>query len=107
MTSRSSIHMTVMRRVHRVHALRVLSSAPIVSALVFALALWGIGREVWVARVFENMPSLAHADAVGRFILAAFMNTESVVQVLSVLALIAFVWLARNSVRVLPTPRFA
>ncbi|HEX5774852.1 MAG TPA: hypothetical protein VFY28_02735 [Candidatus Paceibacterota bacterium] len=107
MTSRSSIHTTVMRRVRRVHALRALSSAPIVSAFVFALALWGIGREVWVARVFENMPSLVHADAVGRFMLAAFMNTEGIVQVLSVLAAIAFVWLARNSLRAFSIPRFA
>lgn len=107
MTTNSTIRRNVMRRVHTVHALRTVSSAPIVAGIVFAAALWGIGREVWVARVFENMPSLAHADAVARFFFAAFTNTEALVQVLVVLALIAFVWMARAAARTFAAPRLA
>jgi hypothetical protein len=107
MTTDSTIRRNVMRRVRTAHALRAVFSTPIVSGIVFAAALWGIGREVWVARVFENMPSLAHADAVARFLLAAFMNTEAVVQVLLVLAAIALVWLMRDGARTIAAPRFA
>lgn len=60
------------------------------------LAVWEIGREVWVAKVFENMPSFANVLAVLNFMGSAFVNTEVVVQMFSILALGALVWLARG-----------
>ena len=75
-----------MRRVRTVYVVR--SLAPVVSGFgVFALALWGIGREVWVAKVFENMPAVQDISAVIDFSVRAFVGTEPQVQVL-VLAVI-------------------
>lgn len=95
MTPNSLISRTVMRRVRIMHAVRTF--APVLSAsALFMLAVWEIGREVWVAKVFENMPSYADLPAIVSFFGSAFVNTEVVVQVLSILAFGALVWLARS-----------
>lgn len=99
MNHSSTISDTVMRRVYRVHALRR-GTAVIGAASVFMLALWGVGREVWVAKVFENMPSIVDVPAVSLFFLRAFQDTDIVVQVLVLVALAALVWLARAFARV-------
>ncbi|MDQ1299786.1 MAG: hypothetical protein QG636_454 [Patescibacteria group bacterium] len=95
MTPNSSISRTVMRRVRIMHATRTF--APVfVASVLFMLAVWEIGREVWVTRVFENMPSYADIPAMLNFFADAFINTEVVVQMFSILALGALVWLARS-----------
>lgn len=91
----SAILHTVMRRVRIVYLVR--ATAPmILAAGLFLVALWGIGREVWVAKVFQNMPSVWNVPEVLSFISGAFLYTEFVVQVLSIIALGALVWLART-----------
>lgn len=90
-----------MRRVHTIRLVRPFLSSTALSSLVIVLALWGIGREVWVARVFENMPSLADAAAVSQFVLSAFLHTDFVVQALSVVTMAAAVWLVRDALRTL------
>lgn len=97
--NQSRIHMNVMRRVHIIHALRPLMTTTALSTFAFLLALWGIAREVWVAQVVENMPSLADGAALLQFILAAFMHTEFLVQALVVIALMAIVWLVADGLR--------
>lgn len=99
MNAPSSISHTVMRRVYRIHALRR-GVAVVGAASVFLLALWGVGREVWVAKVFENMPSVADVPAVALFFLNAFQDTDLVVQALVIVALAALVWFARALARV-------
>lgn len=95
--NQSEIHKKVMRRVHTVHALRPLTTTTALSMLALLLAVWGIGRQVWVAQVFNNMPS--DATAAARFMLAAFTHTEFVVQALIVLALLAALWLVSDAVK--------
>lgn len=95
----SSIQRNVMRRVRTIHAVRPLTSTTALSTVFLLGALWGIGRQVWVAQVFQNMPSLADVGAVGRFAVAAFLHTEFIVQALTVLAVFAAVWLVRDGVR--------
>lgn len=95
MTLNSSISRTVMRRVRIMHAMRVFTPI-LMTSILFMLAVWEIGREVWVAKVFENMPSYADMPAVLSFLAGAFINTEFVVQVLTIVALAALVWLARS-----------
>jgi hypothetical protein len=71
-------------------------------------ALWGVGREVWVAKVFENMPSMADVPAVTLFFLRAFQDTDIVVQVLVIVALAALIWFARAFARMATVrPSFA
>lgn len=94
MNTQSNIERIVMQRVHLIHALRFAVSSSVFSTLVSALALWGIGREVWVAHVLQNAP--ANPFDFIRFYLAAFMHTRLVVQALIVLALVALLFVARE-----------
>ncbi len=92
----------VMRRVHTIHMLQPIFTSTTLSIGVFVVALWGIGREVWVARVFQNEPSitnLANLGALAHFYLSAFLDTRFIVQALSILALGALVWFVYTSVR--------
>lgn len=93
MNPSSSISRTVLRRVRIIHAVR--THAPIAgAATLFVLSLWGIGREVWVAKVFANMPSLSDVPGVLSFYAGAFMGTEAPVQLLVAASLGALLWLA-------------
>ena len=96
----TNIEKNVMRRIHIIHALRPVISLGALSVFVFVVALWGIGREVWVARVFENMP---HGDvlALSRFSLAAFDHARLVVQALTLLTLASLLYLARETTRLI------
>jgi len=67
--------------------------------LVFILALWGIGREVWVARVLQNAP--ANFFDLPRFYFSAFMHTHLVVQILILLTLFSLLYVAREVARAL------
>ncbi len=95
----SVIERTVMQRVHLIRALRFAVSSGTVSLLVSILALWGIGREVWVANVLQNAP----ADLLGlpRFYLAAFLQTRLIVQALILLVLGALFFMGREISRAL------
>lgn len=97
--NQSRIHTNVMRRVHIIHALQPLITTTALSTLAFLFALWGIGKQVWVAQVVQNMPSLADSAAFARFMLAAFANTEFVVQALVVIALAAVLWMVADALR--------
>jgi hypothetical protein len=97
----SPIQSIVMRRVYFIHTAAPLLSTMLVSSVLFIVALWGVGREVWVARVIRNMPSLSNATAVIHFYAAAFLDTRFIVQILSVLVIATSIWLAANIVRIL------
>ena len=84
----------VMRRVHTVRRLRSIVSGATLSLVVVVLALYGIGREVWVAKVFENAPSDFMAAA--QFFLLAFTHTEFAVQAFTLTALAAMLWFFRD-----------
>lgn len=78
----------VMKRVRRIHFMRPFVSTAALAALLALVSLYAISREVWVAMVFANMPSLADLAAVLRFFAAAFLHTSFLVQAFSVLALV-------------------
>lgn len=98
----SAIEQRVMRRVRAARTVSPLLSGEALALVVAVLALWGIGREVWVARVFQNAPSLAHISAASHFWLAAFLNTRSTVQLLVLATLIAALYLVREFARAVP-----
>ncbi|MHB1769520.1 MAG: hypothetical protein ACYCPH_00310 [Minisyncoccota bacterium] len=99
MNNRSPIERVVMRRVHRIRVLRPLISRGTLAALVLVIALWGIGREVWVARVFENAPR--NTALLPQFYIAAFDHTRLIVQALTLLTLASLIYLARETARAL------
>lgn len=94
MNDRSNIERIVMQRVHLIRALRFAVSSGVFSTLVSVLALWGIGREVWVASVLQNAP--ASISDLPRFYLEAFLHTRPIVQALVVLAILALAYVARE-----------
>jgi len=97
--TQTNIERTVMRRVHLIRVLRVIISGGVFAALLSILMLWGIGREVWVAHVFQNAP--AALDDLPGFYLAAFLNTRFIVQALVVLTLMSCIYFIREIARLI------
>lgn len=91
-----------MRRVYIMYALRPLVSAGALAVLVLTGALWGIGREVWVAHVLNNMPKFTQVTALSRFWVYAFLHTHIIVQVLVLMSVFAIVYLAHTIARLIP-----
>jgi hypothetical protein len=100
MTAPNNLRRTVMRRVRIIRTVRPFMSSAALSAYLLVLSLHAIGREVFVAQVWRNIPS---ADPVTllRFAEAAFLNTTFLVQGLSILSAAAMTWLARECIRTL------
>src|SRR3989344_1349829 len=97
MNEQSNIERAVMRRIHIIRILWLVISTGTLAILTLILALWGIGKEVWVERVFQNAP--ADFVNVPNFLMSAFGNTRLVVQILAVLTFASFVYLARATAR--------
>jgi hypothetical protein len=95
----STIERTVMRRVRIVRVLRILFSNTVLAAVAATAALWGIGREVWVAKVFANGPHDFFGHAA--YLVYAFEHTHLTVQLLSLITLAALITLARETARAL------
>lgn len=72
-----------------------------VAGAVFAVALLGIGHEVFVAQVIANMPPVEDFEAIATFLVVAFTNTTFVVQALSVIAIGTLIYIARAMSRFL------
>jgi hypothetical protein len=81
-----------MHRVHLIRILKLVISTVVLAGITAVAALWGIGKEVWVARVFENAPP--NLDDLPRFYLAAFTHTNLIVQTLTLFTLASFLYLA-------------
>ena len=99
MNDQSSIERIVMRRVHLIRVLKLIISTVVLAVLTFIAALWGIGREVWVARVFENAPP--NLDDLPNFYIAAFTHTTLIVQALTLLTLASIIYLAVEIMRLI------
>jgi hypothetical protein len=97
----SQIHTIVMRRIRTIHVVRAAAGSVGVSLILLAGSLYVIGREVWVARVFENMPNIGHISAFTTFFTTAFLTTDAIVQVLTLLSLFALLWLMRSIGKIL------
>lgn len=97
MNEQSPIERAVMRRIHLIRILGLVISTVTLAVLTLILALWGIGKEVWVARIFQNAPT----DFVNfpSFFISAFGKTRIIVQILALLTFASFVYLARKTVR--------
>lgn len=100
-TEQSDIERVVMRRVHLLRILGLVISTGALMALTFVVALWGVGKEVWVAHVFANMPHPGNLLDLARFWLSTFMNTRLIVQILTLLTLASLIYLILEVVRFL------
>lgn len=104
MNDTSTIEQTVMRRVRLIRVLVLIVSTATLALLTCGAALWGIGREVWVAHVFKNMPPVSDPSIFVTFWFFAFLNTHLVVQVLTILTLASLSFLAYEAIRFLASP---
>ncbi len=95
----SRIKQIVLRRARFIRVVRPFVSSTALASMLSLGSLYALAKQVWVARVLENMPSPADGVAVLRFFEAAFLNTSFVVQVLSVVLVVGMVWVARNAAR--------
>lgn len=98
MTNPTNIERVVMRRVRRVRVLRVLFSDTVLATVAATAALYAIGREVWVAKVFENGPQ----DLIGHaaYLFYAFLHTHLSVELLVLTTLVTITILAHKTARV-------
>lgn len=103
MTEQSNIERIVMQRVHLIHALRFAVSSSVLSTIISALALWGIGTQVWVAHVLQNAP--ANPLNLLFFYFTAFMHTRLIVQALVLLMIVSFIYLVREIVQAVAVMR--
>jgi hypothetical protein len=97
MNEQSNIEKNVMRRIYIIRMLKPIISSAALAAVVCVFALYGIGREVWVARVFTNGPQ----NVIGRsfYLVYAFEHTRIVVQSLVILTFASLIYLARETAR--------
>jgi hypothetical protein len=96
---RTDIEKNVMRRVRLIRVLGLIISTAVLAVITFVLALYSIGREVWVARVFANGPQDFTGHAL--YLVYAFLHTRFIVQILAVLSFISFLYLLRVTARAL------
>lgn len=96
-SEQSTIEKNVMRRVRIIRVLKPIISYSALAAVVCVLALWGIGREVWVARVFSNGPQSFIGHSL--YLVYAFEHTRLVVQSLTLITLASAIYLAREVAR--------
>ncbi len=105
MNNQSNIERVVMRRVFLIRIFRPFISSGTLAVLIFIFALWGVGREVWVARVLQNAPK--NPADLPHFYVDAFDHTRLIVQALLLLALAALIYSVRKFTRALSTSFFA
>mgnify|MGYP000355495208 CR=1 FL=1 len=99
--SSTKIKRIVLMRVHSIALLRSALPTYAASAGLLVVSLYVLGREVFVAQVFRNMPNFIDLLGVVRFFEHAFLNTQFVVQVLTVAIAVAALWLARETAKLL------
>ncbi len=98
-TTNSRIKSNVLRRARFIRTARPLLSGTVLGSVATVLALYAIGREVWVARILENVPVQSGMVATARFFESAFLNTSFVVQALSLVLVFGMLWVARDTAR--------
>ena len=88
-----------MRSIYTVHILKRVMQPMLIKGGALAGLLWSLGALVWVARIFENLPS----DLLGaaRYMLHAFIQTEVLVQLVSVAIVMVACWMVYDMVRIL------
>jgi hypothetical protein len=104
LNSTSTIKKIVLSRVRTIHFVRPLLYRAPLYVLMLGLSLAYIGREVFVAQVFLNMPSLADASALARFFIVAVGETTTSIQFTLMVTIAVGIVLARDVVRLATLP---
>lgn len=97
----STIERQVMASVGTIYAARQLTSLTALKVYALILSLWGIGRLVWVSKIFANFMQVekSGAGAITNYTLYAVEHTHLAVQLALLVAIVAAVSLALDAVR--------
>jgi len=95
----SQLKNEVMLRVRFIHLMKRAIQPFALKAMVAVAALFAVGRMVFVAKVFENAPSISEVSEFSAFFFRAFTNTEFAVQAVILAVTIAGVWAIRDIAR--------
>ncbi|HEV7449758.1 MAG TPA: hypothetical protein VGP13_04460 [Candidatus Paceibacterota bacterium] len=97
----SKIEQQVMASVGVIYTARAVVSATAFKLYALVASVWVLGALVWVARVEENLFNAMNGGvlAVGNFVLYAVTHTSLPVQMVLLVAALAFVSLALDLVR--------
>ena len=87
----STIKQNVMASVALIYAVRTLFGATALKFYVLLAAVWGVGKLVWVSKVFENLALVERSGitAVGNFMLAAIEHASTSVLLVLVVGIAA------------------
>ncbi len=94
----SKIEQQVMAGVGAIYTARQLVSATALKLYVCVLSLYGIGRLVWVSRVWENLSHVGLQNAFN-FALSAVTHTHLPVQIALAAFVVAGVWFVADLVK--------
>lgn len=103
----SQIKQNVMRRVRTVHTLRPFTSTTAIAGVAVLVSVYELGRLVFVAQVFRNMPAIQDVFALLQFFVSAYLNTDFAVQLFTLLTILGVAWMARDIARTLRVPSVA
>lgn len=87
-----------MANVALIYTLRKLMSKTALELYIFVASVWALGQLVWVSKVFENLADAGVAGS-AQFVVAAVLNTDTLVQLVLVVGVFAAFLLARDIVR--------
>lgn len=91
----SKISQQVMASVAVIYTARALTSATAFKCYALLISLWGIGRLVWVSKVFENIlvAGKSGAAALSHYLFVALEHAHVSVQFTLAVAIVAGAWL--------------
>ena len=102
----STIEQSVMASVGTVYFARTLTGTTALKVYAFILSMWVVGRLVWVSKVFANFVGVEKGgfSAMSNFVLYALEHTHLGVQIALLIAGVAIISLAVDTVRKLSEP---
>lgn len=95
----------IMIRVRFIHFLKRAVSPLLIKTVGFTVALYGVGKLVFVAKVFENAPSASQFEGFVAFFGHAFLNTGVLVQAFLLGAIIFALFALRDFARTIAVAR--
>src|SRR6185312_5627687 len=97
----------VMASVGVMYTARILTSMTALKIYALILSVWGLGRLVWVSKIFENFFTVEKHGfgAILNYLFVAVEHTNVLVQIILVVAALAFVSLLVDIAKSVSTPR--
>jgi hypothetical protein len=93
----------VMKRVKTVYYIKTVLNSLLLKIAILIPAVVAFGGLVHVAAIFRNMPQINDVYSLFNFSYYAFVNTEVVVQGVTIFLGVVTLWLVRDTIKKIPT----